>query len=64
MSKGSNKRKKDITDKEFEENWNKIFSDHPNEERFEKIDKSLTSACNDWGGIEEDDYGNILKGNK
>ena len=60
MSKGSGKRKQDITDKELEENWNRIFSSHPNDEQFEKIDKALTSACNDWSGIEEDDYGNCL----
>ena len=64
MSKGSGKRKQDITDKELEENWNRIFSSHPNDEQFEKIDKALTSACNDWSNMEEDDYGNIIKGNK
>ena len=64
MGKGSGKRKQDITDKELEENWNRIFNGHPNDEQFEKIDKALTSACIDWSGMEEDDYGNIIKGNK
>ena len=60
MSKGSGRRKQDITDKEWQDAWDRIFSNHPNDEQFEKIDKALTSACNDWSGIEEDDYGNCL----
>ena len=44
MSKGSGRRKQEITDEELEKAWNACFSGHPNEGQFEK----------------EDDYGNEL----
>ena len=63
MSKGSGRRKQDITDEEMEKAWNSIFAGHPNEDQFEKIkkkEKAIESALNDWGGRTEDDYGNEL----
>ena len=58
MSKGSGRRKQDITDKELEDAWNRIFSGHPNEEDHTKIRKKKISVEeND----EDDGYGNIIK---
>jgi|APSaa5957512535_1039671.scaffolds.fasta_scaffold69856_2 hypothetical protein len=39
MSKGSGRRKQDITDKELQDAWNRIFSGHPNEKDHMKIRK-------------------------
>ena len=44
MSKGSGRRKQDITDEELEDAWNRIFSGHPNEgdhKRIRKKDKNI-----------------------
>jgi len=42
MSKGSGKRKQDITDEELEENWNRIFKG--NLTREEDKDGNITNA--------------------
>ena len=58
MSKGSGRRKQDITDKELEDAWNRIFSGHPNEEDHTKIRKKKISVEENG---EDDGYGNIIK---
>ena len=51
MSKGSGRRKQDITDEEMEKAWNSIFAGHPNDDQFERVkDKPVV----------EDGYGNEL----
>ena len=42
MSKGSGKRKQDVTDEELEENWNRIFKGNVAREEDENGDKSNT----------------------
>jgi hypothetical protein len=42
MSKGSGKRKQDITDEELEENWNRIFKGNVAGEEDENGDKPNT----------------------
>lgn len=42
MSKGSGKRKQDVTDEELEENWNRIFKGNVIREEDEDGDKSNT----------------------
>ena len=39
MSKGSGKRKQDVTDEELEENWNRIFKGNVAREEDENGDK-------------------------
>ena len=39
MSKGSGKRKQDVTDEELEENWNRIFKGNAVREEDENGDK-------------------------
>ena len=41
MSKGSGRRKQDITDEEMEKAWNSIFAGHPTEEQFETVKKDI-----------------------
>jgi hypothetical protein len=53
MSKGSGRRKQDITDEQMEQAWNAIFAGHPNEEQFETIKQKPPV-------VKEDDYGNEL----
>ena len=42
MSKGSGKRKQDVTDEELEENWNRIFKGNVVREEDEDGDKPDT----------------------
>ena len=42
MSKGSGKRKQDVTDEELEENWNRIFKGNVAREEDENGDKYKT----------------------
>jgi hypothetical protein len=56
MSKGSGRRKQDITDQEMEDAWNAIFAGHPNEDDFAKVKKDIVKRKEDV--INEDDYGN------
>ena len=58
MSKGSGRRKQDITDEEMEKAWNAIFSGHPTEEQFETIKKDIVKRKEDV--VKEDGYGNVL----
>jgi len=60
MSKGSGRRKQDITDKELQDVWDRIFSGHPNETDHMKIRKKKISPEDDGN---DDGYGNIIKGN-
>ena len=60
MGKGSGRRKQDITDKELEDAWNRIFSGHPNEEDHARIRKK--KVLPEENG-DDDGYGNIIKGN-
>ena len=58
MSKGSGRRKQDITDEQMEQAWNAIFAGHPNEDDFAKVKKDIVKRKEDV--IKEDGYGNEL----
>jgi len=58
MSKGSGRRKQDITDQEMEDAWNAIFAGHPNEDDFAKVRKEIVKRKQE--SEPEDDYGNKL----
>ena len=60
MSKGSGRRKQDISEEELEEAWNRIFSGHPNEDDHTIIRKKKVSPEENG---DDDGYGNIIKGN-
>ena len=53
MSKGSGKRKQDVTDAELEKAWDSIFAGHPSDEQFEQVKGKavLTKPT-----VDEDDY--------
>ena len=56
MSKGSGRRKQEVTDAELEKAWDSIFAGHPSDEQFEQVKGKtvLTKPTVD----DEDDYGN------
>ena len=60
MGKGSGRRKQDITDKELQDAWDRIFNGHPNETDHMKIRKKKVSP-EDEG--DDDGYGNIVDKN-
>ena len=51
MSKGSGRRKQEVTDEQLERAWDAIWSGHPTEDQFEKIKEKP---------VAEDGYGNEL----
>ena len=50
MSKGSGKRKQDITDEELEENWNRIFKGNVARKEDENGDKPNTKNSEEAKG--------------
>jgi len=55
MSKGSNRRKQEVTDAELAKAWDAIFAGHPSDEQFDRV-KGKTVLTKPT--VDEDDYGN------